>query len=88
MASCISRPADNPPPGPDDRVLIRHRDVEDECWAAYLDGFAAGLAEANRRMTEALTSAVAGPTSYGLTARQESARDIVHRLARTLEVRT
>lgn len=62
-------------------LMTTHEAVEAEVQAAYLDGFAAGLAEANRRMTEALEEAIAGPDGYGLTGRQETAKQIVRRLA-------
>lgn len=65
----------------DTTLITTHGAVEDEVRAAYLDGFAAGLAEANRRMTEALEEAIAGPDGYGLTGRRETARQIVRRLA-------
>ncbi len=76
------------PRSADTICVVRHGDVEAEVWAAYLDGFAAGLAEANRRMSEALEAALAGPNGYGLTGRAETAGEIVRRLGRVMEVRT
>lgn len=65
----------------DTALITTHGAVEDEVRAAYLDGFGAGLAEANRRMTEALEAAIAGSHGYDLTGRRETARQIVRRLA-------
>lgn len=70
--------------GPDDLYLARHRDIEAEMHAAYLDGFGAGLAEANRRMTEALEEAIAGPDGYGIEPGPSTARDTVRRMLTAL----
>jgi hypothetical protein len=75
--STVSRTAD-------DWFLARHDEIESETYAAYLDGFAAGLAEANKRFGDALDAALAGPHGYGLEAAgvAPSAAEAIRRMLR------
>ncbi len=72
--------------GPDRTLTTRHRDIEAEVFAAYLDGFAAGLHEANVRMSAAMDAALGGPHGYGLEryGQSPSGRESIRRMLRGL----
>ena len=72
------------PRSADNLVLTRHRDIEAEAYSAYLDGFAAGLHEANVRMTAAIDEMLGGPDGYGLEIGPVSAKEAIRRMLRGL----
>ncbi len=71
---------------PDRTLTTRHRDIEAEVFAAYLDGFAAGLHEANVRMSAAMDAALGGEHGYGFERYNQSpsGKESIRRMLRGL----